>query len=566
MDMLMKFLSQCNLSKLTVTKSWYSMKNRISLKKDKKPRFAMNKMLPTALLVFAAIACKERPKAKIEATAVDRKLLREGEPYYPVPGVDRYQATTSMVGRRALAWQIADNVLADVPVGDGEENSDFNPDTDPKIPAWQTYYTSNEFIWMFRALYGELDKEGRIQYDGDQMVLKNGMPVAQDFCPENMHSIFSRNVLQDLGYPFADGRYEKRLGQFKTAEQVRGVSGNGFTLFSPGIIYHYFLNYKRVLMCNNIVDKIPREDKGPNSANFSYCMDSEFPSGRTNLYRNWSGDIRRCEINDPVGPLLEAYTQDTIGGAVAIKASWQTQDSPDSEVAYFDTSAKGLSQALKDGEWKAAGLKKLADVGSESIYNIDVLKAGNTKRHSLTGMHILTKDLRDWFWISLWWSPDPDSDFGADRPTHLANVNKGAWKNYKMCVVAAYEEQDKDPTGKITQPSLKDAIAAAHDYDPNYTWCSNPYIEHGKGNSRTNCIGCHQHAGTKEKADDVFLDDPTDPKNAERRAKFPNNGRKKVRHNFPADYLWSFSDNPDYFNLAILSTVEEFRKPEQESE
>ncbi|NIS36800.1 MAG: hypothetical protein GWN73_40355, partial [Actinobacteria bacterium] len=33
------------------------------------------------------------------------------------------------------------------------------------------------------------------------------------------------------------------------------------------------------------------------------------------------------------------------------------------------------------------------------------------------------------------------------------------------------------------------------------SWCSNPYIEHGRGNARTNCIGCHQHGGSE-----VFTD------------------------------------------------------------
>ncbi|MGE0174134.1 MAG: hypothetical protein AB7T49_15155 [Oligoflexales bacterium] len=522
------------------------------------------KFLPIALIFLVSVSCKERTKSNTEATPVDRKILREGEPYEPILNVEKYDAPKSMIGRRALAWEIADKVLADVSIGKGDENSDFKPDAEAKVAAWQTYYTSNEFIWMFRSLYGDLGKDNHLQYDGDKMVLQNGFPVGKDFCPEKMHPIFSRNVLQDLGYPFADGRYEKRLAQFKTIEQIRGVSGNGFTQFSPGIIYHYLLNYKKVLMCNSIVDKISRTDEGPTRRNFSYCMDSEFPSGHENAYKDWTGDLSRCEIKNPLGTYLLKYTTDQIGGAVAIKSTWQQEESSNSEVAYFDTSAEGLTKNLADGEWKAAGLKKLSELPSNSIYQIEVMKAGNSVKHALTGLHILTKDRREWVWITLWWSPDPTSDFGADRPAHLANVNKPIWKNYKMCTVTSYEEWDPDPAGKISQPSLKAAIAAMHKYDPQYTWCSNPYIEHGKGNTRTNCIGCHQHAGTKANPDDVFLDDPTDPNNAQRRAKYPNHGRSRVRHNFPADYLWSFSDNPDFFNLSILNTVEEFRKTETE--
>src|SRR5690606_5877331 len=73
------------------------------------------------------------------------------------------------------------------------------------------------------------------------------------------------------------------------------------------------------------------------------------------------------------------------------------------------------------------------------------------------------------------------------------------------------------------------------------TWCSNPYIELGQGNARTNCIGCHQHAGSELLGEDTLTDE----------RQFPATGRKLVRKNFPTDYLWSFSMPPDDFSGRI---------------
>ena len=44
---------------------------------------------------------------------------------------------------------------------------------------------------------------------------------------------------------------------------------------------------------------------------------------------------------------------------------------------------------------------------------------------------------QDWFWNTLWWSPDPKSDIGADRPANW-QMTAGA-DAYNMCSVAAFE-------------------------------------------------------------------------------------------------------------------------------
>jgi len=50
------------------------------------------------------------------------------------------------------------------------------------------------------------------------------------------------------------------------------------------------------------------------------------------------------------------------------------------------------------------------------------------------------------------------------------------------------------------------------------SWCSNQYIERGAHNAQTNCIGCHQHAGTGLASEDVLADSLT----------FPQSGRAMI--------------------------------------
>ena len=82
-------------------------------------------------------------------------------------------------------------------------------------------------------------------------------------------------------------------------------------------------------------------------------------------------------------------------------------------------------------------------------------------RFRMPAMHLVTKELREWLWITIWWSDKPDEDFGADRPDEITKLG-GPWRNYKMNVVVSYEEKDPDPRGGF-DGSLGDALAATYD-------------------------------------------------------------------------------------------------------
>jgi mono/diheme cytochrome c family protein len=166
---------------------------------------------------------------------------------------------------------------------------------------------------------------------------------------------------------------------------------------------------------------------------------------------------------------------------------------------------------------------------------------GSTFR--MPALHLVTKELREWLWITIWWSPDPDGDFGADRPEAIVKLG-GPWKNYKMAVVTAYEEKDPDPRGGFTG-SLGDALAATYQGVGKPTWTSNQYIERGAHNAQTNCIGCHQHAGTTLSSESILADQTT----------FPEAGRTKVRKNFPTDYMFAAMSAPESLAQAIQAKV-----------
>ncbi len=183
---------------------------------------------------------------------------------------------------------------------------------------------------------------------------------------------------------------------------------------------------------------------------------------------------------------------------------------------------------------------------------------GNTFR--LAGMHIMTKETRHWMWVSLFWSESPDADFGADRPDFIREGLDPVFSNYKMCVVAAYEEGDPDVGQWFSStPSLADALRASTSQGAP-TWCSNPYVEEGRGNARTNCMGCHQHGGSTV-GFDLTGDGVPEPFDLDAvisdEAHFPSNGRRQIRQVFPGDYTWSINRVDDISHV-IRSEVEHF--------
>ena len=205
--------------------------------------------------------------------------------------------------------------------------------------------------------------------------------------------------------------------------------------------------------------------------------------------------------------------------AVVVKAAWTRQfDQGDLLPVYTTSGSRMESRFASTSQWISDGN---ATPGPADIYTVTLPSTGAKFR--LPGLHIMAKELDHWMWITLWYSAFPDEDFGADRPAAIAAL--GPWKNYKMCVTTGYTEGDPDPRGGFAG-SLGDALASVYRGVDAPTWCSNPYLEDGANNARTNCIGCHQHGGTDLTPEAILADQPAF-------------GVTRVRNNFFTDYLWA---------------------------
>jgi hypothetical protein len=485
-------------------------------------------------------------KSLPKVNPVDRKVIGQGQPYSGLRGLDAKALASSMRYRREQAWNIVAAVLREVPIAQGQGLEGFQPVGEKSLPLWQTWYDQAEFREVFKALYGSSGPASRRQ--------------SQDFCPDALATALKTHAEKNLHVRIRGDRFENRLKQFKNVDQIRGISGRGITFFSPGILLHYLMNYQIVSRCRQERGLYTRETPPPSEDNFAPCLKAEFPS-----LNSWSKhvsalDFSHCKSQGLSASDLSQRLEEEGGVAAAIKTSW-TRVSPGQDISHFNFDTASIEKAFAAGEWKPNGVSASVDLQPEQIYTIETIpdSAEDPRiRYQLTAMHIMTKDVRDWMWISLIWSPEPDTDLGADRPSYLSQLKP--WNNYKMCVTSGFNENDPNP-GEGFQGDIPDLAASLnkiHSLTGPHTFCSNPFIERGKGNGRTNCIGCHQHARTGVGQDEIYLDDQDVPGNEERRRKYPNSARSKLRSNFPSDYLWSF------FEDDIIDIVESYKLQDSE--
>jgi hypothetical protein len=116
---------------------------------------------------------------------------------------------------------------------------------------------------------------------------------------------------------------------------------------------------------------------------------------------------------------------------------------------------------------------------SDTVDGGGAFKAGDAI--ILLGLHIITKEMPDWIWMTFWWHPEPGhSIFGSGtRPVGL----REPWLNYRMDVTIS-EEMESDPFVKgeriIFNPYLEAGLPPTHPAKP--------------GGTASNCISCHSRA------------------------------------------------------------------------
>lgn len=334
------------------------------------------------------------------------------------------------------------------------------------IPRFRTWLGGDELERMFGKMYAGLGAGRR---------KARALPT-----PDEVDAVFDWNTTA-LG-PSSEADFFARLEQLDDQTKVDGLGGNARVAYSPAYVRQYLTDYPTIADCDT--ESFSIETPPTSQENFTRCFSRELPSDAAVIKTSW----RR---NDPI-----------VAGGLPV----------------VDTSAAALARA---DAWSpsAAPLRKTGPTEAYSVTMSD--DAG----YSLVALHVMTKELRHWVWVTVWWSPDGTSDFGQDRPEEITKLG-APWDHYKMCVVTDFDEKDPDPRGGF-EGSLGDALAAVHGQR---TWCSNPFLEKGAHNAKTNCIGCHQHAGDS-KVLGAVLD-------------FPEVGNALVRRSFPADYSWALATPP----------------------
>ncbi|MGX9574287.1 hypothetical protein ACWUKX_16755 [Mesorhizobium sp. f-mel] len=460
---------------------------------------------------------------EVLATPEGRLIIKRGQDYVPSTtdaAVLAPELESSMRKRREFGWSIVEKMLAPqhLTLLDGATTVD--------VPLWQTWYEGG----------GGLNSETKKLAERFLDKLK---PLIEANPQVDMAAIAKETVLEfsekNLSDTLTDENLSTVLLQLRNLKgEVGDLLGRGFTVFSPSFVEHVLTEARGIDECQrnkNAADPPPSDDQ------FSHCV-KEFPRS-----------------------------------AVMVKTSWRRLANG---VPKHDTSPAGLAEMFKLGIWPQSG--SAAPLRQPTRSEIYTNVTSDNTEWALRSIHFVTKDVREWVWVSLWWDPNAKTeDFGSDQPASLAAFNNGVWKNYKMCVVSAFAEKDPQPWASYTgsNDTLAASIKAVYDAiqkeidtgaesDPSALatlfdtppvplelpgalgpwptpnnlqteWCSNPNIEAHVGNGRTSCIGCHQFPMTRNEERDVdmqfehaILGD------------VPQFGRAKVRENFPAEFAWSF--------------------------
>jgi hypothetical protein len=461
-----------------------------------------------------------------KADLPQRKLIGVPAPY-PTEGPDGVAAAArDFLARRALGWTIFRKVIAPVSL----KGADLSL---LRLPALLTWYEPSEFRRIFSLAWA--GRRGSEDWE-------RSVDAALQSYPEQ-RGLESNASYRSLLAKLQAARDDREIADALAAGLGRG---RGKTLFNGPLLRDYLINVDGLLECR---DDHPVID-GDNPAEQELARLASEPRDRN----KFDGCFKQREMQRE---------------AVAIKLQWRevrcgNDRQADIDLTAFDTTAAGLEAAFRAGTWSDS-VGRPVKAKCSDLFTVRVPRTTGTgySDFALLGLHITTKELPEWTWVTVWWAPDSASDFGADRPD-LAEGRPAdgeyfrRWRNYKMCVVTAFDELDdllrRAGPLPVDMPAGSRAVVEtmrgvhtalgdtpAQDDAKVHTWCSNPYIERNEGESDSSCIGCHQHAGPG-----ITFD-----------AGGRHDRREQRVNNFLADFLWSWRDFVEQLAVAKQEAEDE---------
>ncbi len=509
----------------------------------------------------------------------------------------RYPADTSLAARRdelarsqrlrrQVAWEVIARTLAPVPLAHATPGG-------ATVPRFRTWYDREDVARTFQRLYGALTPAQR--------------SAGERFSDTALDEAFGWNVNFVNTLPeWPASRLDSYLASFDSAPRLASVTGVQRIGVSPDTVRHIVSSYPEVLGClargapPTFVDgpaaaqQLAREPVtltrcgtrvfGPyfiaTGGSLTARVDDATPGAEIRVLDGVSPTatarctataaqgctvtgpgtvtVRVSTLDQPASGMLDVrYTPPTpdLAGclrgvfppsAATVAMEWR-REGIGVPFPRYDTSAAGLTRRLRPGANATWGEGDgTLEPDENRIYTLR-LPSGSTFR--LAGMHIRTREVDQWMNITIWWSTNPDDDFGADRPESVRALG-APWSSYKMCVSMDFAEHDPDPSGGFTQdaPTLAAALRAVYEGRGGPSWCSNPYIDGAPGLVRSNCVGCHQHAMSGVRPEQVQNDV----------SRYPSNGRMQVRNNFPADGFWGL-DGGDRLASVLSETADYYR-------
>jgi hypothetical protein len=540
-------------------------------------RFLSIVLVPAALVSCTTevpappMRCGELGAVVSPSTPIDRKVLG-GASLYEADATARMredELVSSQRARRELAWSVVEKVFTSVPTAEPTPAG-------TTLPRFRTWYDRDDVTRIFQRLYERAGRERRNAH--------------APFTEAELDEAFGWNphAVEELE-AWPETRIEEYIAGLDGEHEVAGLAGIRSVGMNGDVARHVVASYPEILDCMAngappAFDDGPPEEtrrmhrevlalaecegatRGPFAVARGETLVARIEAdAAASVVRVIDADENAlcemegaCEVSGPgiftvqviagthglSAPLEIEYTAPDpewagcLSGAfplasATVRAQWRRADVGWS-IPTFDTSAAGMAARMDP-----AGTLTWGDGDGELVPSSDAIYTAQLPAGSsfwLAGLHIKTRELDHWVYITLWWSPDPDTDFGADRPDSIRALG-GPWSSYKMCTSVMYDERDPDPRGGF-DGSLGDALAAVHGGEGGPSWCSNPYLDAGPRLARSNCIGCHQHALSGVR-----------PAEVPEEGRFPDDGRSLVRNNFPADYFWGIDGGDDLGQL-----------------